>query len=324
MTSALSSQAQSIDATATAPAVETQDTSDTSTGTYYPSSRVPATISVEMLKLNSDCSMSSSQPTPIPIHTYATPYYLLRVATNEVAILHLNEVGMRAFMALALNFAWIHKTKGGAYDVDNSTRYQCFRPHSAVESRWHDWMQTVLRHRLANRDGSLVFTSYRGYGNGVEACSDPKYPPGGGTANQNILAGLSDPSSKCGTHFTDWRKLATYFYAHARVVTGQVPAHPQTSFTVNKGSSITFTFKSLWSVPGTRMGWRYLLQRYNASTGHWAKIKYVVENSTNGSIQQSYTYTGGAGKCQKYRVFAGNPVGWSKASSYNSGQQICD
>jgi hypothetical protein len=334
MTSRLGASAQAYDETTTELAAETQDLTAVA-GSYYSRSRIPATINVKMMNvyppgsrdshgnaLNCAPQPDAAQPSPVPIKAFATPFYLLHVAPEEVGFLNLNKVGMRAFFALELNFAWFHKTQGPPYDVTNSTDSQCFRPESAVDARWRGWLQTVLRHRVAAGDGSLVPTYYRGYGNRVEACADPAYAPGGGLANQNIIAGLSNPKSSCSTHFTDWRKLARYFYSGAKLVLGQVPPHPQTGYSV-AGGAITFTFKSLWSVAGTRTAWSYLLQRYDSASSRWTKLVFITENSVTGSIRQSYTYAGGSGKCQKYRVLSGSPVGWSKASNYNGGKTIC-
>jgi hypothetical protein len=332
MTSSLGPSAQTFDETSAALAPETQDASTAAAGTYYTQTRVPPTINVQMLDVyppgardaqgNSlNCAPQSSQPSPVPVRPFATPFYLLHVATEEVGFLRMNRVGMRAFFALALNFAWFHKTLGPPYDVTNSTISQCFRPESIVDSRWRAWLQTVLRHRLAKPDGSLVFTQYRGTGDRDKPCSHPGFPPGGAIASQNVLAGLSDPSTAC-PHISDWRRLATYFYGNSRLVLGQVPPHPQTSYSVSSGS-ITFNFRSLWSSAGTRMAWRYLLQRYDSANARWAKIVSFSENAVSGAIRQSYTYTAGAGTCQKYRVLSGNPVGWSRASNVNGGSPIC-
>jgi hypothetical protein len=97
---------------------------------------------------------------------YPFDYYILRVANEEVTTVNggkYNDVGAKAFFALAQNYAWLRKTNasGRSYDVVNSTNDQCFRESRSVSnSRWHLWLQTVLKDRIATGSNTLGLTSY--------------------------------------------------------------------------------------------------------------------------------------------------------------------
>jgi hypothetical protein len=62
------------------------------------------------------CTPEDVNQTP-PTRRWAYPFSILHVTNSEIGFYGPNQVNTQAFMAIAQNFVWFHKTKGGSYDV---------------------------------------------------------------------------------------------------------------------------------------------------------------------------------------------------------------
>lgn len=298
VTANMTASAQSFDEPG--PVAQTQEQVNKQPGTAYSSTRVPPSIRVGIYPLQADCSRSSD--TLQAVKNYSFDYYVLRVAYQEVNVLHLNETGMKAFLALDQNYGWFHKTSGGTYDIENSTNRQCFRPERFVPRQWHIWLQDVLDERIVSDSGTLLQTNFLA-GDPLVECPDPTVPSG--YASQYSIQGLSEGTGTCSLQ-TDWRSIGTYFYPGSQFVNGDVPTVPLGSATVADGQ-ITFTYSS--TQYGQNVAWWFSIERQK-SDGTWARVGLTKWRSSTRSVQASFTYTPPDG-CYRYRVRAGNPVGYS-------------
>jgi hypothetical protein len=284
----------------------------TNPGTAYSQTRVPPTIRVGVFPLHPpgavdseghslNCSRSADSYTVV---TYPFDYYILRVAKQEVSIVQYNKPGEQAFFALAQNYGWFHKTLPGPFDIENSTRHQCFRPERMVDRRWNSWLQDNLDERVIRSDGKLLETLYLA-GSQPIRCPDPTV--GAGIASQWTIKGLSEGTGAGCTQRTDWRNIVTYFYGGSRVVPGALPPQPVANATVS-GGAITFTFSSRQL--GANVAWKFSIEM-RRSDGTWARVGLQKWKSSLRAIPSSFRYVPAASTCRRYRVRASNPVGWS-------------
>jgi hypothetical protein len=314
ITAALDSSAQTFD--------ESQATSDDPQATnasstiHYSMSRVPPSIRVARVVQQSGCTRLGGPNAPPQIKTvtnYSFDFYVLHVLRPEVGILNYHQLAMKAFESLVQNFAWYHKTRNFgvlSYDVDDSTTFQCFRPHSKVNSLWRTWLRDVLDERIVDSSG-LKFTGYRAGASGNCTTPDPTMRLHGGLASQRGIKVLEG----C---YGDWRPIATVWYSTDTMVdNGLAPKRPTTSFDTPAGGQVTLHFAS--KELGVPVAWTYQLEKLTP-TG-WHLIRTIRWRSSTRSVPTSATV--GLTSCTKFRVRAGNPVGFSDYSSFNSGNAIC-
>jgi hypothetical protein len=256
-----------------------------------------------------------------PLDTLRWPlsYYLPRVARPEVGSLNLNHVGMKGFLAMAMNFAWFRKTKTDAnepFDVDNSTLFQCFRNYKRVPSTWRIWMFDVLNER-AVRSGGLLETRYQD-GTAPPLCNDPVFPSGGAIASQNTIKALSESSYACPQR-TNWRDIVKYWYGVGTdVVPGAKPGLSSVGSHVENGK-IKLTFRAETS--GANTAWEFHLDRRvtaGSTPGprriatlpfRWRSRTMPNCIQARRAVPTCYTYTPPDSGCYEYRVRAWNPVG---------------
>ena len=257
------------------------------------------------------CDPTGPPPSNPRVVNWAFDYYVLRVIKEEAENLSYNVVGFRAFAALVQNYAWFRKTRLGEYDVDDSTRFQCFRPSRRVDPRWREWLNEVLKHRVVGPLG-LKETHYQA---GAVDCDDPRFPPGVNDANQHGIKALSTPGSGC--YKPDWKDIATHYYTSGtRVVRSGGPMPPRTSF-AKTSNSITFNFVS--SESGKPYAWSYYLSKL--VDGQWKRIATVGWEHRLRAVRSSKTIP--ASGCARYSVRAHNPRGTSQRARFNGGEQIC-
>lgn len=276
-------------------------------GGYASYRRVPPSIRVAMVPQTSTCGQASPyEQGTTPVRTYSWRDYMLHVTASEIYS-YFTEPAVKAFMAAAQNYAWYHKRIGGAFDVDDTTNYQCFHPEKPVPRKWKVWIDDVLAHRIAKSNGTLQETPYRA-GNAV--CSDPNFPENGNVGSQLGMQALSE---NCG--YTDWHAIDQYYYT-GRVVNGTIPNLPTTSFSSGSGN-VMLTFKA--AVGGDNVAWSYEAERLTGSG--WHLIYNRGWSPSSRSVPTSFTYS--TSTCQQYRVRAVNPVGSSKYVAFNKGTNIC-
>ena len=319
-TVSLSTTALSEDDTPDTVDLTEQDQAIEPPGQAFSQSRVPPTMRVRMLNLypvgspnQKNCAPLPGEPgksdqTPFrPVKTYPFDYYVERVAYQELGSFGLNDVGMKGNFALIQNYGWFHKTKGGSYDVDNSTRYQCFRERRRVDRRWRQWIKDVLDERVTTAQNKLRETRY--FGNQIRGCSDPAYPQHGDIAGQLVLAGRSEQDCP---RETNWRNLVTYYYVQGtKVIPGKRPLPPSTSAVHWANNELRINFSS--NVYYKNVAWKFrVLQRQ--ADGTW---KQFPEVRLTGSGMPSYLQLSAAQAAgtHRYRVQAWNPVGWSQISN---------
>jgi hypothetical protein len=323
-TVSLTAASQTIDMAGGAGTIADNSNFDTSLpGTAYSQRRVPPSIRVELLNTyprsagQQFCQASGGPQNP-PVVNYSFDFYILHVVEPEVGGLNYNQIGMKAFMAIAQNFAWFHKTKQGSYDVTNASNIsQCFQPKEKVSvSQWNAWIQDVLDERIADSSDNLRETQYAS-GTAPGSCDDPADPAHNGTqASQYGIKAHSEPTEPAypyaSCQMSDWRDLAVYYYPTTwHVVSGLKPMLPKTSYSVS-GGQITLNFNS--QIYGANVAWRFYLQRL--SGGSWRTFQTVKWSHASRSIPQSYTFTPSDSSCTRYRVKAWNPAGASQASVF--------
>jgi len=262
------------------------------------------------------CAMIG-QPTST-VRAWPFRFYLLHVVKPEVEGLNYNEKAMKAYMALAQNFAWVAKTLGGPADVDNSINTQCFRPEERVTNKnWATWLPDVLNERIIDDQGRLRETPYAS--GTTNACTDSFFPAGGGRASQLGLKTHSSDASGCdvGTS-SNWRPLALYYYASGwDVVPGSAPPLPDVSYSLS-GSQITLHFLS--AEYGQNVAWRYYLQQREKGTIRWKTFAVKRWCNSCQTVPTSHTFTpSDPSKCIEYRVKAISPVNWSATGIEKAG-----
>ena len=295
----------------------------------YSQTRVPPIIRVRMLNVwpegtpNDNCKAKPGEPLPsepLPyrkVRPFPLWYYLIRVAGGEVANIDLNQVGMKAFLSIAQNYAWQHKTQGGPFDVDNaSNHYQCFRVNNSVDQRWHTWLNDVLDERVTKPSNRLLLTKY--LGDPPEGCSHPNFPINGGTANQYVIKGLSERPCP---RMTYWRDIVKYFYPiSTQIKSGAKPFLPKTGVVHFPDHHLRVSFNSYFH--GVNNGiqvvedvaWSYrVVQR---TTNGTFRSRHVVKPSGINAVPTHLDFSPSeASGTNRYYVRACNPVGCSQAAA---------
>jgi hypothetical protein len=318
----LRSGSQTIDMADRAGATEHTAATPRLPGTDYSSTRVPPSIRVRMNDTYGRSSPGNfckpiGDPSSV-VRKWGFRFYLLHVVKPEVEGLNYNEKAMKAYMALAQNFAWVAKTLGGPADVDNSTNTQCFRPKERITNKnWNTWLSDVLNERIIDDQNRLRETPYqRG---STDLCTDPSFPAGGGTASQRGLKTHSSDANGCnvGTG-SNWRPLALYYYASGwDVVPGSAPPLPDVSYS-RSGSQITLHFLS--AEYGQNVAWRYYLQQREKGTIRWQTFAVKRWCNSCQTVPTSHTFTpSDPSKCMEYRVKAINRVNWSATGIAKAG-----
>jgi hypothetical protein len=324
LTSALDTMAQTFDASTSASAQN--GSAGSAPGTSYSQTRVPPSVNVGVYPLAADCSRASNS---FSVVNYPWKYYLLRVAKSEVLVNHYNQVGQKAFLALAQNYGWFHKTLGGVYDIENSTNRQCFRNWATVPASWRTWVNDVLDERVVSPSSQLYETHYLAGTFPPPRCPDPAPGQGqnGTYASQWTIKLLSEGGNANAGCFgrTDWRSIVTYWYpAGTQVVGGLRPPVPVTSFTTGSGK-IYFHFTARQY--GANTAWSFAL-RIRTPSG-WAplgkRVGWYSRTYSNGdctvsarSIANCLAYTPPDSECHRYAVVARNPVNDSLTAAFTS------
>jgi len=273
---------------------------------------------------NRNCTPLPDEPLPDattpfrPVRTFPFRYYLLRVAYEEVNILKMNQIGMKAFLSIAQNYAWVRKTRGGPFDVDNSTNFQCFRPRKSVDGRWRAWIEDTLDERVTKPNSNrLLLTEYRG--NEPAACSDPLFPEHGGKANQHVIKALSEASFGCPQR-TNWRDIVKYFYqVDTKIKDGVRPFLPKTGVVHFPDHSLRITFTSYFRgtdrgatvYENTAWSYRIVQRKPNGTFRRFRERKPSGFNAVPSSVD--FTAAEAAGT-NRYYVRACNPFGCSEAA----------
>ena len=336
-TVSLNTTTQTYDAIDQAPA-DTSIAAADLPGTAYPERRVPPSITVKRLDLYPRsagvlfCTAVNQNQTNAPITRYSTPFYVLHVAHAEIGGLHPNATLLKAFMALALNFAWFHKTKGGSYDVVNASDLyagQCFYPAADKISQstydsWRDLLSEVAKNRIVDGSGHLGQTQYAA-GTPPGRCVDPLSPAHNSAAQASQFGMLAHslPTEPYvgGAHcqITDWKTLALYFYptnwnfpSTTSAYRSRRPPVPTHTWTMSNGHA-TFTFAA--RTYGKPVAWSYKLQR-RTSDGQWHTFYTASWDPTARAVRETYTLTPPS-TCMRYRVKAVNPVGESLPAPFN-------
>lgn len=274
---------------------------------YDSHARVPPFVTVAIRPTTDTCAPNGDASRA---RRYPWRYYVLHTLAGEIDQRWHREAN-RAVGAAIQNYAWYHRIFGGGAqlgaDVDNTTRFQCFKRFKQIPGSWRDWLDDVLDERIVAND-RIHLTQYRA-GTYTSACSDPNYPQDGNILSQQ---GARKRDNDCGVD--DWRNLAEYYYT-AGVVRGGVPPRPQTSFS-RSGGVITFNFPS--RVSSSHVGWRYQVERHQP-TGDRAGWHVICDTDWSWrqrTVPTSCSYR--PGSAYRYRARANNPVEWSMYASFNN------
>ncbi|MDQ4126012.1 MAG: carboxypeptidase-like regulatory domain-containing protein [Actinomycetota bacterium] len=280
---------------------------------YDSHARVPPFITVAIRPTDQLCAPSGNASRA---RRYPWRYYVLHTLAGEIDQRWRREAN-RAVGAAIQNYAWYHRIRGGTAqlgaDVDNTTRFQCFKRFKQIPGSWRDWVEDVLDERIVSND-QIHLTQYRA-GVYTSGCSDPNYPQDGNILSQE---GARKRDNDCGVD--DWRNLDEYYYTGG-VTNGGIPPRPQTSFS-RSGGLITFNFPS--RVSSSHVGWRYQVERFQP-TGDQAGWHVICDTEWSWrqrTVPTSCSYRPGAGHDYRYRARANNPVDWSAYASFNNDMPI--
>jgi Carboxypeptidase regulatory-like domain len=304
-------------------------------GNAYSHFRVPPSIRVKMYDVwgrsvagHEFCTRRIPATKPEPVRAYAFDFYLLHVAQGEVNTVGYNLVGSKAFLSIAQNFAWLHKTLPGDWDVNDSRDSQCFRPQEKLQNpNWKRGLPDILDERIlwppSSSNTNLLETFY-GSGTFPAQCNDPREPIHGGRASQ---WGIKARSEQAACLTTDWRDIVKYYYQSGTqvkdVLRPPIPdAHATTSPSTNQ---ITFTYSST-GLAGLNVAWKFLVQKRfvrSDNTTYWRTLYTTRWDSRIRAVRTSITVTRPDGECSRWRVRAGNPAGLSLPGAVNSGATLC-
>jgi hypothetical protein len=287
-----------------------------SVGSGYDSNgRVPPSLLVAQFPQ----AVPSCQPAGslLRVRRYPWRFYVLHTMSGEIFGSGFPNGAFRIASAKANaqainSYGWYHRirsTAAGSADVDNTTNFQCFKPHRPVMRKWRTWAEDILDERIADGNNDIQITQYRA---GTYNCVES----GDHAPNNNILSQLGSKAreEQCGVN--DWRSLDNYYYT-GNVTAGLLPPRPQTSHTALQGG-IRFNFES--KVGDSRVGWRYQIERFVGAPVNWSRIYNKGWVWANREIPTTFTFaTTGT---RKYRARACNPVGCSAYASFNGGNPI--
>jgi hypothetical protein len=285
-------------------------------GSGYDSNyRVPPFVTVGIFPQTPTCANANPSSAPSVVR-YSWRFYVLHTLQGEIGgdfgsaqdgFFH--EQGAKAVAAAVQNYAWYwrqHRPSGRAYDLDNTTSYQCFLPHALVRRAFHGWLDDVLDDRIANSDGTIQQTFYKA---GHYLCTDSSYPANGNDLSQ---LGAKARDEQCGE--TDWRNVDNYYYTGA-VTAGRVPPRPSVSDTV-LSKAVELDFPSL--AGSSHVAWTYFVDKF--VTDHWVTIAHERWTASARAIPTTFTYQTAAPYI--YRARACNPVGCSLYVDFNDGFAI--
>lgn len=269
---------------------------------------MPPSIKVRLYSHVNGCQAGNFRRT----RNYPWKFYVLHVAVAEINTNWI-EKAWKANAAAQQNYAWYHRIQDSP--INNTTQYQCFKPHRRVPTRWKRWIGDVNDERLKLGNGNVQQTQYRA---GRYDCSESLYPADGNKLSQNGSRARADSNTAACGGDEGWRAIAEYYYT-GNVVAGAAPPTPTRSYSVGT-SSITFNFNAV-------VGWRYSLQKhYSECPGGavgpcWVEIYDKGWDWGSRDIPKSFKYS--TSGCHEYRVKAVNPVGSSPYGNYNNGNRIC-
>jgi hypothetical protein len=304
-------------------------------GDAYSHYRVPPSIRVKMYDVwgrgvpgHEFCTRRTPPTRSEPVRNYAFDFYLLHVAQGEVNTLDYNLVGSKAFLSMVQNFAWLHKTLPGDWDIDNSRDRQCFRPQEKLQNpNWRLALPDILDERIlwppSSNDTNLLETFY-GSGTTPPQCNDPREPQHGGRASQNGIKARSEFAA-CLT--TDWRNIVKYYYqSGTQVKPVYRPPIPRASATPSPPTNqIAFAY-SAKGLAGQNVAWQFHVQKRFVrpdNTTYWRTLYTTRWDRRIRAIRTSITVTRPDGECARWRVRARNPAGVSLPGAVNSGANIC-
>lgn len=307
MSAALSTNNQTFDEST--PPGDAQTIPDSSVSSWGSDTRVPPFIRVARFAQNSACAAGG---TSYSVQTYPWEFYLLHVLGPEVGgDLHLGSVSGTADAEAIQSYAWYLRRHGSSSptgtDVDNTTRFQCFKPEYPVKTAWTSWVQAAEPNYVGKSDGTVELTQYRA---GTYNCVESAFPADGEKLSQ---LGAEARATLCGV--TNWRTIDNYYYT-GNVITGLAPPNPLTSFLRVTGG-VKFTFQSV--VGTSPVAWSYSLERHLSSG--WSVIYNQGYSAASLSVPTTFTYS--TAGCYVYRVKGVNPDGASAYSSFNGGATIC-
>ena len=322
-------------------------------GTAFSQSNVPPVITVREFEINTrrgGDDYCGERTTHSTINTYPLEFYVLHVHEAENgAFLGLNDLGATAFMAIAMNYAWLHRTRldasGHNVDVSNSNASQCFIPSQKIAAatyrHWQDLFHEVRDERVAD-DAGLKETKYVS-GDAPGYCIDDYHAngvnvhPHQNTASQWGIKALSletEPATEnepdpnhC--KIDDWREIVKYFYANSTdVVSGEAPGATLTRTVRLANGNIKLKF---WSHDPEKTttnsrggtGWLYHIQYRVSGTTTWHNLVTKGWSRKDRDIGKEYEFTP-TDECRNYQVWATNPVGAGRMSTFNFGYCMKD
>jgi hypothetical protein len=287
-----------------------------SVGSGYDSNgRIPPSLLVARFpQTRPGCEQAGSL---LSVRRYPWRFYVLHTMSGEIFGSDFPNGAFKIAAAKAnaqaiSSYAWYHRirsTAAGSADVDNTTRFQCFKPHMPVMRKWRTWVEDPLDERIADANNDILLTQYR---RGTYSCVE-----GGDHApDNNILSQLGSKAreEQCGVN--DWRSLDNWYYT-GNVTGGLLPPRPQTSHTALQGG-IRFNFES--KVGNSLVGWRYQVERFVGAPVDWSRIYNRGWVWANREIPTTFTFT--TTGTRKYRARACSPVGCSAYASFNGGNPI--
>ena len=330
----LNASAQSYDMTGSGTKAASTVT-PTPPGSAYSHFRVPPSIRVKMYDVwgrgvsgHEFCTQRIPATKPEPVGNYAFDFYVLHVAQGEVNNVGYNLVGSKAFLSIAQNFGWLHKTLPGSWDITDTRDTQCFRPQEKLQNpNWRRGLPDVLDERIvwppSSSNTNLLETFY-GSGSSTPLCDDPAEPIHGGRASQNGIKARSEFSA-CLT--TDWRNIVKYYYqSGTQVLPVLRPPIPDAHATASPSTNqITFTYSST-GLGGLNVAWKFHVQkRFVRSDGttYWRTLYTTHWESKIRAVRTSITVTRPDGECARWRVRARNPAALSLPGAVNSGANVC-
>lgn len=279
---------------------------------YGSNYRVPPDISVASFAQDATCAAAGSS---YFVRRYPWKFYVLHTMAGEIGganypggVFH--QQAAKAVGAAIQNYAWYARRHGGGAaggaDVDNTTSYQCFKPHRLVQRSFRTWVDDYLDERIANSDGSIEQTQYKA---GHYECTDSEFPQNGNMLSQR---GAKARDETCGV--TDWRDLDNYYYT-GRVTAGSKPPTPRTTFASVSGG-VRLDFPSL--AGSSEVAWTYTVAKF--VTDHWVTIDRERWRRNATKVPTSFTYR--TSTAYIYKVRGCNPVGCSPWTYFNGGFAI--
>ena len=134
---------------------------------YDSNGRVPPTLLVAQYPQASDCSVGGSLRT---VRRFPWRFYVLHTMSGEIFGTAFPGGAFKIEAAKAIaqaiqSYAWYHRVRGGnaagGADVDNTTQFQCFKPHRPVRRSWRTWVGDILDERIADSNNDIQLTQYR-------------------------------------------------------------------------------------------------------------------------------------------------------------------